>query len=50
LYLPIFYLDEEINEMALLNLTETMVTQLFPKIGQRSVFLKNLGELKNLKV
>ncbi|XP_025424083.1 uncharacterized protein LOC112693301 [Sipha flava] len=35
--------------MALLNLTETMVTQLFPKIGQRSVFLKNLGELKNLK-
>ncbi|CAI6348452.1 unnamed protein product [Macrosiphum euphorbiae] len=28
--------DEEINEMALLSLTETMMTQLFPKIGQRS--------------
>ncbi|XP_022168162.1 uncharacterized protein LOC111032216 isoform X2 [Myzus persicae] len=41
--------DEEINEMALLSLTETMITQLFPKIGQRSVFLKKLGELKDLK-
>lgn len=36
--------------MALLSLTETMVTQLFPKIGQRSVFLKKLGELKDVKI
>jgi len=46
----LFYLDEEINEMALLSLTETMITQLFTKIGQRSIFLKKLGELKDLKV
>lgn len=34
----------------MLNLIETMVTQLFPKIGQRSVFLKKIEELKDLKV
>jgi len=34
----------------LTDLTETMVEQLFPKMGQRSKFLKHLKELKIEKV
>ncbi|CAI6375335.1 unnamed protein product [Macrosiphum euphorbiae] len=38
--------EEEIDEMVLLDLTETMVEQLFPKMGQGSKFLRHLKELK----
>ncbi|KAF0712715.1 Uncharacterized protein FWK35_00028195, partial [Aphis craccivora] len=38
--------EKEIDEMALLDLTETMVEQLFPKMGQRFKFLKHLKKLK----
>jgi len=36
--------------MALLDLTETMVEQLFPKMGQRFKFLKHLKKLKTERV
>lgn len=36
--------------MSLFNLTETMIAQLLPNIGQRAKFLKHLEELKTEKV
>ncbi|XP_022183777.1 uncharacterized protein LOC111043186 [Myzus persicae] len=38
--------DQEIDQVALLNLTETMIIELLPIIGQRSKFLKHLEDLK----
>ncbi|XP_022169890.1 uncharacterized protein LOC111033463 isoform X1 [Myzus persicae] len=42
----IHFLDQEIDQVALLNLTETMIIELLPIIGQRSKFLKHLEDLK----
>uniref|UniRef100_A0A2S2P1D2 SAM domain-containing protein n=1 Tax=Schizaphis graminum TaxID=13262 RepID=A0A2S2P1D2_SCHGA len=41
--------EEEIDESVLLDLTETMVEQLFPSMGQRTKFLKHLAKLKSEK-
>ncbi|CAI6373095.1 unnamed protein product [Macrosiphum euphorbiae] len=38
--------DQEIDQVAISNLTETMIIELLPKIGQRSRFLKHLENLK----
>lgn len=46
----IHFLDQEIDQVALLNLTETMIIELLPIIGQRSKFLKHLEDLKIQKV
>lgn len=44
------FVDQEIDEVALFNLTETMIRDLLPKIGQRAKFLKHLEDLKIQKV
>jgi len=42
----VFFVDEEINKEAFLSLTESLVTTLLPKIGQRARFLAKLETLK----
>lgn len=42
-----YVIEEEIDKSSLLDLTEDMVKELVPKIGQRSKFM---SELKKLKV
>lgn len=46
----IHFVDQEIDQVALFNLTENMIIELLPKIGQRSRFLKHLEDLKIQKV
>jgi len=41
------YLDEEIDESSFRSLTESMVKELVPKIGQRSKIWECIVELKN---
>ncbi|KAL4141547.1 hypothetical protein QTP88_004172 [Uroleucon formosanum] len=42
----VFLHNQEMDQVALFNLTETMIIELLPKIGQRSRFLKHLEDLK----
>jgi len=43
-----YVVEEEIDKSSLLDLTEDMVKELVPKIGQRSKFMSELKKLKIL--
>lgn len=43
-----YVVEEEIDKSSLLDLTEDMVKELVPKVGQRSKFMSELKKLKIL--